>query len=59
MEGYLLFMDVSGDVDPDLAKENALGFVPMEFIIDGESKIYDETPEGVSEGDDLDQSARL
>ena len=46
MEGYLLFMDVSGDVDPDLAKENGLGFVPMEFIIDGESKIYDETPEG-------------
>ena len=51
MEKYLLFMDVAGDVDLALAKENGLRFVPMEFIIDGESKIYDETPEGLDVND--------
>lgn len=51
MEKYLLFMDVAGDVDLALAKENELRFVPMEFIIDGESRIYDETPEGLNVND--------
>ncbi|MBE7075011.1 MAG: DegV family protein [Clostridiales bacterium] len=40
MKDYLLFMDVSGDIDANLAKEKNLKLIPMEFIIDDDIETY-------------------
>ncbi len=41
MNDYLLFMDVSGDLDPQFAIDHDIHLVPMQFIIGGEPKTYD------------------
>lgn len=33
MEKYLIFMDVSGDVDPEVAQEYELKFLPMDYTL--------------------------
>ena len=43
MSDYLLFMDVSGDLDPQFAIEHDIHLVPMQFIINGEAKTYNYT----------------
>lgn len=40
MKDYLLFIDVSGDIDERYAKEKKLQLVPMEFFINNEVEIY-------------------
>lgn len=51
MKEYKLFMDVSGDVLNDIAKENDVQLLPMYFIIGGESHIYTDGGEGISHVD--------
>lgn len=41
MQEYELFMDVAGDIMPDMIKDNNLHLIPMEFVIDGQSSTYD------------------
>ena len=40
MKDYLLFMDVSGDVDKSLVESGKIGLIPMEFVINGEIHNY-------------------
>ena len=40
-QSYDLYMDVSGDIMPDMVKANDLHLIPMEFIIDDEVFLYD------------------
>ncbi len=40
MSDYLLFMDVSGDLDHQFAIDHDIHLVPMQFIINGEAKTY-------------------
>ena len=41
MQDYDLFMDVSGDIMPEMVKVNNLHLIPMEFIVDSDSFMYD------------------
>lgn len=41
MQDYALFMDVSGDVLPNTAKENGIHIITMEFIIENGIEVYD------------------
>ncbi len=49
MKDYLLFMDVSGDIDEKYVKDGKIKLVPMEFFINNEVEIYT----GDSDGMDL------
>ncbi len=40
MKDYLLFMDVSGDIDGDFAKQHGITFLPMEVALDDEIETY-------------------
>jgi len=40
MKDYLLFMDVSGDVDESFVKDKNIQLVPMEFFINNEVEVY-------------------
>ncbi len=44
---YLLFMDVSGDVMQNYIEDKKVELVPMEFIINGESRLYTGKPDGI------------
>ena len=47
MKDYLLFMDVSGDVDKRFVDQGKISLVPMEFVIDGEVKLYTDDDKGM------------
>lgn len=40
MEDYLLFMDVSGDIDEKYLQDKKVQLVPMEFFINNEVEVY-------------------
>ena len=40
MEDYLLFMDVSGDIDEKYIEEKKVQLVPMEFFINNDVEVY-------------------
>lgn len=40
MKDYLLFVDVSGDIEEKYVKEKKLNLVPMEFFINNEVEVY-------------------
>lgn len=43
MNDYLIFADVSGDLDIEFAKKNKIGFVPMQYTIDNKTFTFDGT----------------
>lgn len=47
MDKYLLFMDVSGDVDKQFAVDGTVKLLPMDFIIDGEPQSYTDDETGL------------
>ena len=51
MTKYRLFMDVSGDVDREIAEKAGVQLVPMEFIIGNETYIYTDREDGMSHVD--------
>lgn len=48
MKDYLLFMDVSGDVDRSYVESGKVKLIPMEFVIDGEIHLYTDDEQGMS-----------
>ena len=51
MTKYRLFMDVSGDVDRNIAEQAGVQLVPMEFIIGNEIYTYTDREDGMSHVD--------
>lgn len=47
MKDYLLFMDVSGDVDRSYVESGKINLIPMEFVIDGEVHLYTDDENGM------------
>lgn len=47
MNRYKLFMDVSGDVMPDIAIQAEVQLLPMNFIIGGQSFVYTDRDDGI------------
>ncbi len=47
MKDYLLFMDVSGDIDKSLVEQGKIKLVPMEFVINGDVKLYTDDENGM------------
>lgn len=47
MNDYLLFMDVSGDVDRSYVEQGKIKLIPMEFIIDGNVHNYTDDETGM------------
>ena len=47
MKDYLLFMDVSGDVDRSYVEQGKITLLPMEFIINGEVHTYTDDEKGM------------
>ena len=47
MKDYLLFMDVSGDVDKSYVEQGKIKLIPMEFVIDGEVRMYTDDEKGI------------
>ncbi len=47
MKDYLLFMDVSGDVARNYVDEGKIKLIPMEFVIDGEVRVYTDDQNGI------------
>ena len=47
MKDYLLFMDVSGDVDRSYVEQGKVKLLPMEFIINGEVYTYTDDENGM------------
>ncbi|MCM1195417.1 MAG: DegV family protein [Corallococcus sp.] len=48
MTNYLLFMDVSGDVDKQYVDEGKVELLPMEFIINGTADNYTDKADGIN-----------
>lgn len=48
MNDYLLFSDVSGDIDHNYVEQNQIRLVPMEFVINGEVKLYTDDTNGMN-----------
>ena len=48
MKDYLLFMDVSGDLDESYAKNEKIKLVPMEFFINNEVEVYTADEKGLN-----------
>ena len=51
MTKYRLFMDVSGDLDRNIAEQAGVDLVPMEFIIGNETYTYTDREDGMSHVD--------
>ena len=47
MKDYLLFMDVSGDVDRNYVEQGKVTLLPMEFVINGEVYTYTDDEQGM------------
>ena len=47
MKDYLLFMDVSGDIDRSYVDSGKISLIPMEFIINGEAYTYTDDADGM------------
>ena len=47
MKDYLLFMDVSGDVDRSYVEQGKVKLLPMEFVINGEVYTYTDDENGM------------
>lgn len=47
MKDYLLFMDVSGDVDRSFVEQGKIRLIPMEFVIDGNVYTYTDDENGM------------
>lgn len=47
MKDYLLFMDVSGDIDESFITEKGVKLIPMEFLIDNKTEIYTADKQGI------------
>lgn len=47
MKDYLLFMDVSGDIDRSYVEAGKIKLLPMEFVIDGDVQIYTDDEAGM------------
>ena len=47
MKDYLLFMDVSGDVDRSYVEQGKVKLLPMEFVINGEVYTYTDDDKGM------------
>ena len=47
MKDYLLFMDVSGEIDESYIKDKKIQLVPMEFFINNEVEIYTAGKDGM------------
>ncbi len=47
MKDYLLFMDVSGDVDRSYVESGKIKLIPMEFVINGEVFVYTDDSDGM------------
>ena len=47
MEDYLLFSDVSGDIDKSYIEQGKLKLIPMEFVINGEVHVYTDDETGM------------
>ena len=47
MKDYLLFMDVSGDVDKSYVEQGKVKLLPMEFVISGEAYTYTDGDDGM------------
>ena len=47
MKDYLLFIDVSGDIDEKYVKDKKLQLVPMEFFINNEVEVYTADKDGM------------
>lgn len=48
MKDYLLFMDVSGDVDRSYVEQGKVKLLPMEFVINGEAYTYTDDDTGMN-----------
>lgn len=48
MKDYLLFMDVSGDVDESYVIKNGVKLIPMEFLIENRTEIYTADGQGMN-----------
>lgn len=48
MKDYLLFMDVSGDVDRSYVEQGKVKLLPMEFVINGELYTYTDDESGMN-----------
>lgn len=48
MKDYLLFMDVSGDVERSYADNGKVKLLPMEFVINGEVYLYTDDDKGMN-----------
>ena len=47
MKDYLLFMDVSGDIDRSYVEQGKVKLLPMEFVINGEVYTYTDDEKGM------------
>ena len=47
MKDYLLFMDVSGDIDRSYIEQGKVKLLPMEFVINGEVYVYTDDEQGM------------
>lgn len=47
MKDYLLFMDVSGDIDESYVKQKGVKLLPMEFLIDDRTETYTADGQGM------------
>lgn len=47
MKDYLLFIDVSGDIDKKYVEDKKIQLVPMEFFINNEVEVYTANKEGM------------
>lgn len=47
MKDYLVFTDVSGDIDEKYVQDGSLKLVPMEFIINNEVEVYTRDKDGL------------
>ncbi|MCH5152697.1 MAG: DegV family protein [Clostridiales bacterium] len=48
MKDYLLFMDVSGDIDRSYVEQGKVKLLPMEFVINGEVYTYTDDEQGMN-----------
>lgn len=47
MKDYLLFMDVSGDIDHGYVQDGSVRLLPMDFIIEGKEETYTDDESGM------------